>query len=98
MNEREKNLTRSQETRNSFYSVLLSALYPFYSILLNGPRSTPFSRQLATVELPPYDPYDHLEKVSCPHLALVAASRGWRGDRRGNNLPAGGKPALRRGG
>jgi hypothetical protein len=98
MNAREKKLTCSQQTRNSFYSILLSAFYPFYSILLNGPPSTPFSHQLATVELPPYDPYDPDDKESCSQIALIAASRGWRGYRRGNALPIGGKPALRCGG
>jgi hypothetical protein len=95
MNEREKKPSHSKQTRNSFYSALLSAFYPFYSILLNGPRCTPFSHQLATVELPPYDPYDPDDKESCSQIALVAASGGWRGYRRGNTLPIGGEPALR---
>src|SRR5271168_2342208 len=91
MNERGKNLTCSKQTRKLFYSVLWSAFQAFYSILLNALRSTPFSNQLATVELPPYDPYN---KGSSSNLALVDAAGGGRGNRRGNTLPAGGKPAL----
>src|ERR1700735_1467905 len=91
MNARKKKITCSQQTRNSFYSILLGAFQAFYTILLNGPPSTPFSQQLPTVKLPPYDPND---KESCSQIALVAAAGGRRGNRRSNTVPAGGKPAL----